>query len=278
MTNFKMPAIGIILALALSCAFIVALCNTRTKGPIKQTERQKSFAEKGFAVLELFTSEGCSSCPAAEDLLAHVQEEAADKPVYVLAYHVDYWNRLGWKDKFSSSAFSKRQYEYHDWLSSQVYTPQLVVNGRSDVVGSDVPAVRRAVEKSMGDGATATLELRSQEESGMINLEYEVASHDPGQRSANQLVIAVVQKHSVSKVDRGENAGLTLAHAQIVRKLYKFELNDNKGSVKIDVPDDLNPQDWEIIGMVQDERSGFIKAACKFSAVAKVIIDAAEHR
>ena len=264
-----MTSIGIIFALFFSTLFIVARCNTRGKSPGKATLRPKGLlknsAGKGFAVLELFTSEGCSSCPAADDLLAQVQEEAGDKPVYVLAYHVDYWNRLGWKDKFSSPAFSQRQYQYHNWLTSQVYTPQLVVNGHSELVGSDAPAVRRAVERSLGNGAAAVLELHGQQQSGMINLKYQVASDNPGQSIAGQLVIAVVQKHSVSKVDRGENAGLTLSHSQIVRNLYKFELTNNKGSVKIDVPEGFNRQDWEVIGMIQDPGSGVIKAADRLS-------------
>src|SRR5476649_2001101 len=93
---------------------------------------------KGFAVIELFTSEGCSSCPPADALVAKVQKESADKPVYILAFHVDYWNRLGWKDAFSSAEYSYRQSQYARWLKlSSVYTPQIVVNGHTEFVGSE---------------------------------------------------------------------------------------------------------------------------------------------
>src|ERR1700749_4297588 len=87
---------------------------------------KKANAEnKGVAVVELFTSEGCSSCPPADELVARIQKEDKDKQVYILAFHVDYWNRLGWKDVFSSADFSKRQNEYANWLNLQsVYTPQ----------------------------------------------------------------------------------------------------------------------------------------------------------
>src|SRR5580704_5223589 len=79
---------------------------------------------KGFAVVELFTSEGCSSCPPADELVAKIEKESKDKPVYILAYHVDYWNRLGWKDVFSSAEYSKRQNEYAGYLHlQQIYTP-----------------------------------------------------------------------------------------------------------------------------------------------------------
>ena len=91
--------------------------------------------DKGFAVLELFTSEGCSSCPPADELIERIQKEAGDKSVYILAYHVDYWNRLGWKDAFSQPEFSKRQYWYHQLFTSQVYTPQLIINGQNEFVG-----------------------------------------------------------------------------------------------------------------------------------------------
>ncbi|MDO6429591.1 DUF1223 domain-containing protein [Flavitalea sp. BT771] len=269
MTSVRRTSLGIIFALVFSTLFMVARCNTRGKEPKLKHDQPKdspkSSAGKGFAVLELFTSEGCSSCPAADDLLAHVQEEAGDKPIYVLAYHVDYWNRLGWMDKFSSPAFSQRQYQYHNWLASQVYTPQLVVNGRSELVGSDAPAVRRVVEGSLGNAAAAALELHGQQQPGMINLQYQVAGDNPGHPITGQLVIAVVQKHAINKVERGENAGRTLSHTQIVRDLHTFELTKNKGAVKIDVPREFNSQDWEVIGMIQDPGSGVIKAAARLS-------------
>jgi len=105
----------------------------------------------------------------------------------------------------------------------------------------------------------------ARQRAGMIDLEYQVAGDKPAQSISGQLVIAVVQKHAVSKVQRGENAGLTLSHAQIVRNLYKFELTSNKGVVKIDLPEGFDHQDWEVIGMVQDPGTGVIKAACRLA-------------
>src|ERR1700743_69163 len=92
-------------------------------------------ADKGIAVIELFTSEGCSSCPPADELVAKIQKENKDKPVYILAYHVDYWDRLGWKDSFSNADFTKRQNSYAKVLRLQsVYTPQIIVNGKTEFV------------------------------------------------------------------------------------------------------------------------------------------------
>ncbi len=92
----------------------------------------------GFAVVELFTSQGCSSCPSADKLIEKVRQETIAARVYLLAYHVDYWDHLGWKDSFSKAKFSARQRQYARWFSQgNVYTPQMVVNGAREFVGSN---------------------------------------------------------------------------------------------------------------------------------------------
>ena len=107
-------------------------------------------ADKGFAVVELFTSEGCSSCPPADALVAKVQKESAGKPVYILAYHVDYWNRLGWKDAFSDAAYSARQKQYSHWIKgAEIYTPQAVINGRKEFVGSQEGTLRSTIKADL---------------------------------------------------------------------------------------------------------------------------------
>ena len=111
---------------------------------------------KGFAVVELFTSEGCSSCPPADELVARIEKESKDKPVYILAYHVDYWNRLGWKDQFSSADFSKRQNEYANYLHLEsVYTPQIVVNGKKEFVGSEEGTLRNVIKAGSAKSTAA---------------------------------------------------------------------------------------------------------------------------
>src|SRR5215831_9324057 len=114
----------------------------------------------GFAVVELFTSEGCSSCPSAEALMARTQEEDRDLPVYCLAFHVDYWDRQGWKDVFSSPAFTDRQRQYSNWLRlNEIYTPQAVVNGRTEFVGSDAASLSRAIQNGLQQTEGPTLAL-----------------------------------------------------------------------------------------------------------------------
>ena len=104
----------------------------------------------GFAIVELFTSEGCSSCPPADELMAELQQEAKDKNICLLAYHVDYWNRLGWKDQFSSNEFTKRQQKYMDWLNLYVmYTPQFIINGTTEFAGYNESALNEKVSAAL---------------------------------------------------------------------------------------------------------------------------------
>lgn len=254
MKQIKIFAICTLTVLALSAAAIVNK-STSPKTAIKYHTANNS----GFAVLELFTSEGCSSCPPAEELLARVQQEYSNKPVYVLAYHVDYWNHLGWKDAFSSPQYSKRQYRYCSLLSAQVYTPQLIINGKSECLGSDPSAVGAAINDGLNTPADAIITLHTQPNG---NIDYSIVGNVDG----SQLVIALVQKHVISKVEKGENAGLTLSHAQIVRSLEAFDIKPgNKGAEHIQLPNGFNPNDWELVAMIQNHQTGAISAATRAS-------------
>src|SRR5271154_2289788 len=107
-------------------------------------------ATKQSVVLELFTSQGCSSCPPADALLKKLSAE--NSQLLPLSFHVDYWNYLGWKDPYSSPANTDRQRGYASALDGQVYTPELVVNGAVGVVGSDEGSVRNAIATAQYDG------------------------------------------------------------------------------------------------------------------------------
>ncbi|MEO7532910.1 MAG: DUF1223 domain-containing protein, partial [Ferruginibacter sp.] len=110
-------------------------------------------APQGFAVVELFTSEGCSSCPPADAAMSVIANKYKEQ-VFVLGFHVDYWNRLGWKDEFSSSDYSKRQRNYATAFSLEgVYTPQVVVNGKSQFVGSDKSKIEKVIQSQLNEKA-----------------------------------------------------------------------------------------------------------------------------
>ncbi|MDP9079808.1 MAG: DUF1223 domain-containing protein [Bacteroidota bacterium] len=251
---FSLVAVLFAVALA-SVAFIN---NRNIRKPIADN--------KGFAVIELFTSEGCSSCPPADALVAKIQQESKDKPVYILAYHVDYWDRLGWKDQFSSADFSKRQYEYTTYLKTQgPYTPQIVVNGKTEFVGSQEGTLRDAIGKALKKNSDTQVSLNvAAINSKQAELKYTMSGGDKN----TVLEVAAVEKAATSKVASGENGGRTLSHVQIVRSLQQVALTDAAGSATILLPAGFDAKSWEIIGFLQNRKSGAITGATKATLAA----------
>lgn len=249
--------LSILSALAIILVLTATLAN---RSMASKSSIYKIIKGDGFVVFELFTSEGCSSCPAADELLAQVQHQAGDKPVYVLAYHVDYWDRLGWRDVFSNSDYSKRQYEYASKLNAQVYTPQVVVNGKTEFVGSNRQALNYALASGLNGSAENTLELSGVPQNGKLELNYQLS----GKTQGNELLIALVQKKAVHQIKRGENQGRTLTHAQIVRSMQTFPLQQSlTGNITVNLPKDYNSSGWEVIGLIQNSKSMAIQAATR---------------
>ncbi|MEJ7692387.1 DUF1223 domain-containing protein [Daejeonella sp.] len=220
---------------------------------------RRPIAEKSFALVELFTSEGCSSCPSADELTAKIQRESNGKPVYVLAYHVDYWDRLGWKDSFSSPLWSQRQRQYASWMKKgNVYTPQVVVNGKTEFVGSDERSFRKALQQALSSKSPELI-LSVKQFTATSALIY--TGYSPAKGTA--LYLACVQKAASIRVSRGENAGRTLSHTNIVRSLQ--QVVPAKAQVSIKLPTGFDSSSWEIIGFVQDTGSGAIISASRIA-------------
>jgi hypothetical protein len=198
--------------------------------------------------------------------VARIQKEDKDKQVYILAYHVDYWNRLGWKDVFSSADYSKRQNEYASWLNLQsVYTPQIVVNGKKEFVGSEEGTLRNAITAGLRVQPAGALTLGALTDQDHATIQYQAN----GSGKNTSLLLALVQKSAQTKVKSGENGGHTLSHVQIVRKVQSVPLvAGENGKATIALPAGFNKQDWEVIGFVQNNTSGEILSAakCNFSA------------
>ncbi len=253
MRSFKIFIVSAAIAvMAFSAAFINA----------KPYKSGSIIAGKGFAVVELFTSEGCSSCPPADELVSKVQKEYRDQPVYILAYHVDYWNRLGWRDVFSNAAYSARQYEYAKYLKTpQVYTPQIIVNGKKEFVGSEEGTLRNAIKSSLKQDASAQITLTDlKATNGKATLHYQ----SEGNGNNSVLLLALVQKNAVSNVKAGENKGRKLAHVQIIHELNSVVLTNGRGGVEsINLPKEFNPQGWEVIALIQNTNTGEILGATK---------------
>jgi len=158
-------------------------------------------------VVELFTSEGCSSCPPADALLGELKRQRPD--VLALDFHVDYWNSLGWTDPFSSAEATARQQAYAAALGSEVYTPQLVVGGARQVVGSDRDAVFSALASAVAPSVSVSLS----ETGGTVSIE--VAA---GVGVAKLWLVGFDDRHTTN-VGRGENSGRTLTEVNIVRSI-----------------------------------------------------------
>lgn len=220
-----------------------------------QTTRPARDARQSFAVVELFTSEGCSSCPPADALLATLSDEARKQglPVYTLSFHVDYWNSLGWRDPFSSPRASRRQQSYADASAGgEVYTPEMVVNGTKGFVGSDEREARRRLRAALGQPGVADVTLKVEKGSGgKVSVAYAVkgAPHD------TVLNLAIVERGLTSEVARGENAGKTLRHENVVRSFDTAPLTgDAAGRIEMKLPDSVNPARASVIGFVQGEK------------------------
>ena len=216
--------------------------------------------QNGFAVVELFTSEGCSSCPPADELMAKLQTENKDKNIYFMAYHVDYWDRLGWKDQFSSQEFTVRQQQYQKWLNLYVmYTPQFIINGNTEFAGYNETTLSKKISDALAMQQTSNLELNIRSDKDSLAIHYKT---DVLEKNAN-LFIATIQKEAISKVARGENKGNTLHHIQIVRQFKNFALNKKEGNIVIEKPANFNNKDWELIGFIQNTSTGKIAIATK---------------
>lgn len=181
-------------------------------------------AARPVVVVELFTSEGCSSCPAADAALARLarQQPVADARVVALGEHVDYWDRLGWKDPFSSRRFSDRQRRYTAVLGGdRLYTPQMIVDGRDELVGSDEAEARRAVARAARDRKVRVrLQAGAAADDAGTSLPVEVVVERDGVAGgAADVLLAVSEDNLTSDVRRGENRGRRLAHAAVLRRL-----------------------------------------------------------
>jgi hypothetical protein len=173
-------------------------------------------AETRPVVVELFTSQGCSSCPPADALL---RELAGRADVIALGFHISYWDRLGWKDPLSNEASTDRQKAYASRLSGRVYTPQIVVEGTNEIVGSDRAAVAAALRKGPPE---AIVPVNFAADSASVPI--------GGGAGAGQVLLVRFARHRITSVPAGENAGRTLQDANGVTSV--ISLGDWDGSAR----------------------------------------------
>jgi hypothetical protein len=203
-------------------------------------------------LLELFTSEGCSSCPSADRLLQKLDREqsVAGADLIVLSEHVDYWNQLGWQDPFSSALYSQRQREYANHLSGEVYTPELVVDGQKGMVGSD----EREVLKSIRDAARVP-KSGIQVVAELADKQAKVTIH-VDEPSDGVLYLALAHDAVKSQVLRGENGGQALSHVAVVYSLQKLGKAEASHEVKVA----LQPGTARVVAFVAKSAGGRVVA------------------
>jgi len=220
-------------------------------------------------LLELFTSEGCSDCPPADRLLEALDrtQSVAGAEVIVLSEHVDYWNRLGWKDPFSSPQFSARQSAYSTRFHlDSVYTPQLVVDGKLQFVGSDGKEARAAIEKESHEQKLAIAISNVVRTGNQVTAHIEVpATQMQSGRRAPALYVALADNKAESHVARGENAGRALAHVAVVRSLAQVDTirgdNPVDKQVALTIQPGVGTNGLRIVAFLQDPGSGHILGA-----------------
>jgi hypothetical protein len=210
---------------------------------------------KSPVLVELFTSEGCSSCPPADQLLAKIQK--ADPTAVVLSEHVTYWNDIGWRDPFSSRDSTDRQSDYVQRMGlSSNYTPQMVVNGLYEFVGSDAGAAAEAIHKAAGNAAVpvSISDLKTTENHVGFVVETGTVNRDA------QLMVVLAQDEGIEHVASGENGGGVLRHVQIARTIRQIVTvtNDSayEGIVSVDLPQVIAGNGWHLVVFLQQGRGG----------------------
>jgi hypothetical protein len=216
-------------------------------------------ATKKSVVVELFTSEGCSSCPPADELLSHLRQEpnANGAEVIPLGFHVDYWDSPSWHDRFSSAAYSRRQEDYaHRFRIEGPYTPQMVVNGEREFVGSNAGQARGAIAESGAEAAAAKVSVSF---TGHDNAFVQIESSRPA-----EVLMALTEDNLMTKVEGGENGGHTLHHSAVVREFRRLgEVKNGRFSatVPLTIKPEWKPKDLRVVVFVQDAGSAKILGA-----------------
>jgi hypothetical protein len=255
--------LALVSALTLGAGWALAL------GSAKGSDKPAAAPDARMPVLvELFTSEGCSSCPPADAVLARLVESqpVPGAVVIALSEHVDYWNRLGWSDPYSSKLLSERQGAYAaSFRNSGLYTPQVVVDGQAELVGSDERGVEREIASASREPKLEVALARGQAAS---SLRVRVApSGKPAKGHEADVLLALVEDDLHSQVSRGENSGRRLSHTAVVRRLDVIGRIVDGGAFDKEVPVTFDPA-WKLeklsaVAFVQERPAGRVLGAAR---------------
>lgn len=261
---FKLP-----LALLILCS--ASVLNTKAQTPAAEADRKP-------VIVELFTSEGCSTCPPADELLQKLeaQQPVGGAEVVPLEVHVDYWNHDGWNDPYSSSEWTERQTVYRSIFNQTEYTPQMIVDGQSQFVGSNGRQALAEIEKA-AQRVQTDVAVNSEKSDTHGSQRFTVSVGKLAGNTAGDIAevwVAVTEDGLQSTVNRGENAGHVLHHTATLRSLHKIGTADVsapsasfKGDSRVKFESRWKPENLHVVVFVQEKKSRKILGA----ASAKVL-------
>jgi hypothetical protein len=261
----EFPGIVFRLALALFILCNVFVSNTKAQTPTGEADRKP-------VIVELFTSEGCSTCPPADELLQKLeaQQPVAGAEVVALEEHVDYWNHDGWNDPYSSAEWTERQTVYRTVFNQTEYTPQMIVDGQSQFVGSNGREALVKIEKAAHRVQT-DVAINSEAADARGSQRFTVSVGKLAGNTAGDVAeiwLAVTEDGLQSSVNRGENAGHVLRHTGTLRSLHKIGTADVsavsvsfKADSRVKFESRWNPENLHVVVFVQEKKSRKILGA-----------------
>ena len=275
------------LLLSLSGLFLFAVCAdvplsdallslpAPSENMIEETNQPP--ADASPVIVELFTSQGCSSCPPADQVLMQLDRErvVSGAPVIALSQHVDYWNQLGWRDPYSSAQFSQRQGEYSEAFGRDgVYTPQMVVDGRAEFVGSSMTKAREAIArasrlpKAKVQIAFAPPAAGAPRNALALSVRVENLPATTSVDDTAEVWLAITESELGSSVPTGENAGRNLRHAAVVRQLSSLgTMGETKNNTVFSATPVINlARNWRrdklrVVVFIQEQESRHVLGA-----------------
>jgi hypothetical protein len=246
--------------LLFATAAIILIFTTASSNNTGMAKQLANTHLKGFALIELFTSQGCSSCPPADRLLGQYAVDSSQH-IIALSFHVDYWNRLGWTDPFSNTAYADRQRRYaHNFNNETVYTPQAVVNGYEELVGSNVQKMTNAIGHAITQQHKVIINISDiVVKDAAIGFTYTIS----GTYQQAVVNMALVQQRVATYVRAGENRGEHLINYNVVRDFKTIQARQSAGTGVLALPAGASASGYSIVVFLQQEGQGEIIGVAK---------------
>ncbi len=264
MMRFRLPIVGLVAVSALTT--ILSFRYIQAASAPAAVSRDNT--AQSPVLIELFTSEGCSSCPPADALLERLDrsQRVSGADLIVLSEHVDYWNDIGWKDPYSSHEYSERQSAYAAQFGlGSIYTPQMIVDGQFEFVGSDERRAKQAIESAtkVMKAPVSLSSSRTDEKMAILHIETGPLPLSSTAESAD-IFLAIADDSDESHVRGGENAGRTLMHVAVLRSLIRIGALDKSAGFARDMKLDLsakNPRNLRVAVIIQEADAGRVWGA-----------------